>query len=66
MRISWGGMKGFAVENRLDRSERACLSGPDRTVTRGAVVRAGAGFQGTLDFLSKGRPVSVNEQTEDT
>jgi len=41
------------------------LSGPDWIAPRDAVVREGAGFQGTLDFLSKGRPVSVKGQAED-
>jgi len=58
------GLKRFSVEDRLDRTEMACLSGPDWTAPRDAVVREGVGFKGALDFLSKGRPVSVKEQTE--
>jgi hypothetical protein len=57
-----GDLKRFSVENRLDRTERACLSGPDWTTPRDAVVREGAGFQGASDFLSKGKPVSVKDR----
>jgi len=59
-----GGLRGFSVEDRLDSTERASLSGPDWTALKDAVVREGASFQGTLDFLSKGRPVSVRGQAE--
>lgn len=65
MRIFLGGLKGFSVQDRLDRTERVCLSGPDWTAPRDAVVGEGVGFQGALDFLSKGRPISVKGQTED-
>lgn len=65
VRIFLGGLKGFSVEERLDRTERTCLSDPDWTAPRDAVVREGAGFQGAMDFLSKGRPVSVKGQAED-
>jgi hypothetical protein len=64
-RMFLGGLKGFSVEDRHDRTERTCLSGPDWTAPRDALVREGAGFQGAWDFLSKSRPVSVKGQTED-
>jgi hypothetical protein len=65
VRIFLGGLKGFSVEERLDRRERACLSGPDWTAPKDSVFREVAGFQRALDFLSKGRSVSVKGQTED-
>jgi hypothetical protein len=39
VRIFLGGLKGFSVEDRLDRTEMACLSGPDWTAPRDSVVR---------------------------
>jgi hypothetical protein len=53
VRIFFGGLKGFSVEDRLDRTERACLSSPDWTAPRDAVVREGAGFQGAVDLCRK-------------
>jgi len=53
VRMFLGGLKGFSVEDRLDRTERTCLSGPDWKAPRDAVVRVGAGFQGALDFFGK-------------
>jgi hypothetical protein len=64
VRIFLEGLKRFSVEDTLDKTEMACLSGPDSTAPRDAVVREGVGFKEALDFLSKGRPLSVKGQTE--
>ena len=46
VRMFLEGLKGFSVEDRHDRTERVCLSGPDWTAPRDALVREGVGFQG--------------------